>query len=400
MASKQKKPYGLKLLLSPSRWFKSRSEILAQTDEQTQVNKKAIAIVVYQDHQSVVQIRNAIRMQGLSAETGISGFDIGVFQDGLKEDDEASIQAYNLTAAEALKLVDKHRFVRQEKHLGHDLHQAEIERFLFEDLNYDLVVFLDDPDISPKYFEQLEHLFETFQGDPRIGALAVGLDNAVGPQAALANQPIGLMRHAWLAVKPVIDAYSHIQTLSLPDYQKQLLSDWWASKLGFKGINLTRIDARRSVHAALKLAEVSSSGPVTEQLTDIDFANIISQQAEYYLKSRNFDYPDFANKLAQGDIHIDVSMLSTPDVTSISDMVAAYKFFLKRVPENFQVIESRVGIPANLMFKDFLMSDEFLSHEDYWPAVIEAAKRVIQLNNLKNESAKSAENAAEESSDS
>jgi hypothetical protein len=70
------------------------------------------------------------------------------------------------------------------------------------------------------------------------------------------------------------------------------------------------------------------------------------------------------------------------------------------VPENFQVIESRVGIPANLMFKDFLMSDEFLSHEDYWPAVIEAAKRVIQLNNLKNESAKSAENAAEESSDS
>ncbi len=400
MASKEKKPYGLKLLLSPSRWFKSRRDVQVQAEgEQRQVNKKAIAIVVYQDHQAVVQIRNAIRMQGLGTEAGISGFDVGVFQDGLKEDDETSIQAYNLTAAEALKLVDSHRFVRQEKHLGQDLHQAEVERFLFEDLNYDLVVFLDNPDISPKYFEQLDHLFETLQADARIAGLSMAADNTVGYQAASPKQPIGLMRAAWLATKPIVDAYSHIQSLSLPDYQRQLLMDWWASKLGFKGLNLTRVDARRSVHAALKLAEISSSDTAAEQLTDIDYANIVSQQAEYYLRSSDFDYEGFANKLAKGDIHIDVSILSTPDTTSISDMLASYKLFLKRVPENFQVIESRVGIPANLMFKDFLLSDEFLSHEDYWPAVIEAAKKVIQLNNLKNESAQSAENLAQTSSD-
>lgn len=399
MTGKPKKPYGLKLLLSPSRLFKFRHEAQTPIDDQPQANKKAIAIVVYQDYQAVVQIRNAIRMQGLGLDNDRLGFDIGVFQDGLKEDDETDVHAYNQTAVEALQLIDKHRFVRQEKHLGHDLHLAEIEKFLFEDLNYDLVVFLDNPDISPKYFEQLDHLFETLHGDSRIGALSMSSDNTAGYQAASPKQPIGLMRHAWLATKPIIDAYSHLQSLSLPDYQRQLLMDWWASKLGFKGPNLSRVDARRSVHAALKLAEVSSSITAAEQLTDIDYANIVNQQAEYYLRSSDFDYEGFANKLAKGDIHIDVSTLSTPETTSISDMLAAYKLFLKRVPENFQVIESRVGIPANLMFKDFLLSDEFLSHEDYWPTVIEAAKKVIQLNNLKNQSAKSSENLAEASGD-
>ncbi|MEY4210726.1 MAG: hypothetical protein RLZ92_1107 [Pseudomonadota bacterium] len=399
MANKEKRPYGLKLLLSPSLLFKSRRGGQTQTEaEGAQANKKAIAIVVYQDHQAVVQLRNAIRMQGLGTENGISGFDIGVFQDGLKEDDEASIQAYNLTAAEALKLVDSHRFVRQEKHLGHDLHLAEIERFLFEDLNYELVVFLDNPDISPKYFEQLQHLFETLQADSRIAALSMGIDSATGYQVASPNQPLGLMRHAWLATKPVIDAYSHLHSLSLPDYQKQLLVDWWASKLGFKRGNLTRIDARRSAHAALRLAEVACSEPVAEQLADIDYANIISKQAEHYLENSAFDYQGFAQKLLQGDIRVDVNILTAPNQTSISDMVAAYKFFLKRLPENFQVIESRVGIPSDLMFKDFLLSDEFLSHEDYWPAVIEAAKKVIQLNNLKNASVTASETVAEENS--
>lgn len=397
MADKQKKPYGLKLLLSPSLLFKSRRGAPAQTEaDSLQANKKAIAIVVYQDHQAVVQLRNAIRMQALGTEAGVSGFDIGVFQDGLKEDDEVSIQAYNLTAAEALKLVDSHRFVRQEKHLGHDLHLAEIERFLFEDLNYELVVFLDDPDISPKFFEQLEHLFTTLQGDSRVGALSMALDNSAGHQVASPHQPIGLMRHAWLSTKPVVDAYSYIRSLSLPDYQKQLLIDWWASKLGFKGGNLSRMDVRRSVHAALKLAEVASSERVESQLTDVDYANIIGKQAEHYLGTEAFDYQAFEQKLAQSDIHIDASILSNPDQTSIADMVAAYKFFLKRLPENFQVIESRLGIPADLMFKDFLLSDEFLSHEDYWPTVIEAAKKIIQLNNLKNAAGQASDNVTEQ----
>ncbi len=391
MTGKQKKPYGLKLLLSPSRLFKSRHEAQTQIDDQLEANKKAIAIVVYQDYHAVIQIRNAIRMQGLGLDNDGLGFDIGVFQDGLKEDDEASVHAYNQTAVEALQLIDKNRFVRQEKHLGHDLHLAEIEKFLFEDLNYDLVVFLDNPDISPKYFEQLGNVFETLNGDSRIAALSISHDNSVAHQMVPSGQTIGLMRHAWLASKPILDAYSYIHSLSLPDYQQQLVADWWASNLGFKGINLNRSDARRSAHAALKLAEVAATDHSAQLLSDVDYQTIVLKQAEHYLKPGDFDYQQFEQKLARGDIHVDPSALLSATDTSIHDMMAAYKFFLKRLPENFQVVESRIGIPADLMFQDFLLSDEFLSHEDYWPAVIEAAKKVIALNNLKNASDQASE---------
>ncbi len=385
MTGKEKKPYGLKLLLSPSRLFKSRREPQTQIDDdQLQANKKAIAIVVYQDYQAVVQIRNAIRMQGLGLDNDGLGFDIGVFQDGLKEDDEASVHAYNQTAVEALQLIDKHRFVRQEKHLGHDLHLAEIEKFLFEDLNYDLVVFLDNPDISPNYFEQLGNVFETLNADSRIAAVSISHDNSVAHQMVPPTQTIGLMRHAWLATKPILDAYSYIHSLSLPDYQQQLVADWWASNLGFKGIDLNRSEARRSAHAALKLAEVAVTDHSAQLISDVDYQTIVLKQAEHYLKSGQFDYQQFEQKLARGDIHVDPSAVLSAADTSVHDMMAAYKFFLKRLPENFQVVESRIGIPADLMFKDFLLSDEFLSHEDYWPAVIEAAKKVIALNNLKN----------------
>lgn len=43
------------------------------------------------------------------------------------------------------------------------------------------------------------------------------------------------------------------------------------------------------------------------------------------------------------------------------DVIAAYKIFLKRIPETMDVVYPRVGMPSNLVLVDFLTSPEFLS---------------------------------------
>jgi len=56
---------------------------------------------------------------------------------------------------------------------------------------------------------------------------------------------------------------------------------------------------------------------------------------------------------------------------------------LRRSPENFDVVENRVGASTELLFKDFLVSGEFLAQEVYWPSIVDAATKVIELNKAK-----------------
>lgn len=57
------------------------------------------------------------------------------------------------------------------------------------------------------------------------------------------------------------------------------------------------------------------------------------------------------------------------------------------------MVESRVGASTELLFKDFLVSGEFLAQEVYWPTIVDAATKVIELNKAKQ--AASAEQAVQ-----
>jgi hypothetical protein len=85
------------------------------------------------------------------------------------------------------------------------------------------------------------------------------------------------------------------------------------------------------------------------------------------------------------------------DRTTVFDLFAAYKLFLRRSPENFDVVENRVGASTELLFKDFLVSGEFLAQEVYWPSIVDAATKVIELNKAKQ--AASAEQAVQPAAD-
>jgi len=56
------------------------------------------------------------------------------------------------------------------------------------------------------------------------------------------------------------------------------------------------------------------------------------------------------------------------------DVAAAYKMFLRRNPENMEVIEARVGLPSEKLLLAFMTSEECLQHEENRQVILEAAK--------------------------
>ncbi len=79
------------------------------------------------------------------------------------------------------------------------------------------------------------------------------------------------------------------------------------------------------------------------------------------------------------------SNLSAQDLSNLSatasDVVAAYKIFLKRLPESMDVTNSRVGLDTNKLLLAFFCSDEFLHYDQNRELVLKLSKQV-QENNL------------------
>lgn len=79
------------------------------------------------------------------------------------------------------------------------------------------------------------------------------------------------------------------------------------------------------------------------------------------------------------------SYLSAQDLSNLSatasDVVAAYKIFLKRLPESMDVTNSRIGLDTNKLLLAFFCSDEFLHYEQNRELVLKLSKQV-QENNI------------------
>jgi len=59
-------------------------------------------------------------------------------------------------------------------------------------------------------------------------------------------------------------------------------------------------------------------------------------------------------------------------------VIAAYEIFLNRLPESFEVIQSRLNssVEANLI--DFALADEFIKRADLAAIVFPIAKKIIE----------------------
>ncbi len=82
-------------------------------------------------------------------------------------------------------------------------------------------------------------------------------------------------------------------------------------------------------------------------------------------------------------------------VMSAEDVIAAYKIFLKRHPENLQVIEPRVGHTSDRVLYDFITSGEFLARPEVPNLILALAKKIIDAQKANPQHDASAPNAPE-----
>jgi hypothetical protein len=78
---------------------------------------------------------------------------------------------------------------------------------------------------------------------------------------------------------------------------------------------------------------------------------------------------------------------------SQEDIIAAYKIFLKRHPENLEVVQPRVGLSGDRILLDFLSSSEFTSRPEVVQLIFALAKKLLEEQKAK--SATESSNAGE-----
>jgi hypothetical protein len=69
------------------------------------------------------------------------------------------------------------------------------------------------------------------------------------------------------------------------------------------------------------------------------------------------------------------------NVTS-EDVVAAYKLFLNRLPENDEVVNLRVGRNAQSLLTEFLLSPEFRKRQQLDPVILTLASEILKRQQL------------------
>jgi hypothetical protein len=58
------------------------------------------------------------------------------------------------------------------------------------------------------------------------------------------------------------------------------------------------------------------------------------------------------------------------------DVVAAYKLFLRRTPENKTVVESRIGLPRERMLVNFITAKEFIKYPENISLILQTAQAI------------------------
>ena len=71
-------------------------------------------------------------------------------------------------------------------------------------------------------------------------------------------------------------------------------------------------------------------------------------------------------------------------VMSAEDIIAAYKIFLKRVPESMEVVTPRVGLSAERVLFDFMSSSEFTNRPEVANLVFAVGKKILDERAAKN----------------
>ena len=117
------------------------------------------------------------------------------------------------------------------------------------------------------------------------------------------------------------------------------------------------------------------------ELTTINFEMMLAKQCQSYLAEPvKFIAAEFKQRVDTGKTDIEFALNALSSQATREDITAAYKLFLHRFPENNEVVKLRVGIEMPRLLRAFMLSEEFLNRHENWPIIIEAARKILELN--------------------
>lgn len=299
---------------------------------------------------------------------------------------------------------------------------------------YDFCILLEhDFVLAPGYLQTMESLHQRFAQDERIAAVSVHSSSYKLPQEVQEEHKhtykvmthdwgAGVFKRTWQKRLPAMQSYYKLLG-SLPFEQRNnLLIQDWMSSMGFvkgstsqdtikacvdSGLQTLRITPFLNqgtyigvdgMHWNAAIYDAAGYGQTVNfvgdygeapELATINFEMMLTMQCQSYLaEPAAFNATEFKERLATDKTDIEFAPNALSSNATPEDITAAYKLFLGRFPENNEVVQLRVGVDMPRLLRSFMLSDEFLIRQDNWPVVIEAAKKILDLNQ-KNQTPKS-----------
>jgi len=391
--------------------------------------KKALALICYNNIDYFSRVLQSILDQKINSKPFSELYDLYIFQDGLQDRHLSTSKDEHAKVTElAIQAVDQDHFFLQPQNLGIALHYDFSERCLFEKNDYEFAVFCEhDMILGQGYLHELNKLADKFRNDERIGMMSMHTSNYLVPVETqkLNSQKyvgmahswgFGMYRSTWQKIRPMVEEY--LQLIGDRPYHQRYhrkVIEWLNSK-GFGGVATSQDNIKTCALTGLKAIRLSLFpnfgfyiGAVGAHFTQVNYDEkkygesilyneelpecpdldsttyeALLSRAEHGLLLKEGDPgTEDAAKIASnnGEKAVPLNMASYKIMAE--DVVAAYKIFLDRLPENMGVIEPRIGSSSQQLFTSFLLSEEFLNRKECWPALIKAAQTIVEMNKNK-----------------
>lgn len=385
----------------------------------------AIAIIAYNNLGYFKSVLESVLMQKLGSESFATKYDLFVFQDALQPRHQSTLQDYEAIRELSLRHVASEHFVRQTKNIGIGRHFGLVEATLFGEKNYEFALFLEhDYELGAGYLEVLDKLRERFASDVRVSSVAVQsrmFQDSVEKQEANKNEYLGMahdwgagiFKRTWQLRLPAMNAYYKLIDGVAFEQRNNMLIHRWMSFMGFIPGASSQDNVKACLDAALgtvRLTPYINMGKYIgvdgmhwniEQYTKAGYHKTViwqgsfeppeltedaykaihlAQAKSHLLEPESVDGIAFANRLADGETSVDYGRNEVTMLATHEDVVAAYKLFLSRFPESQEVVNLRVSQSMDTLLKAFVLSDEFIENKANWYTVVEAAKKIIELN--------------------
>jgi len=386
--------------------------------------KRAIALITYDRKDYFEKVLQSISSQSIYGASIFNQYDFYIFQDGISDFADVNQEGHSAISWIARNHQNIKQFFLQEKNLGVAKHFAFVEECLFNDLQYDFVVFCEeDMVLGDAYMASLHTMAEQFIDDERIAmvsAYSMAYTEPREKQLARLQEYLpmghswgyGLYRRAWNAIQPILKIYIELLGESPYKQRNHAAIQFWLRQYGFKANATSQDYIKASAIVAMGYLRISSypnysfyigergvhfnpqlyakhryedtiifDEPIAKALPidENQYQQLWKSMANQCLIEPNeFSSDDFKSLMRRGPPKHNFPANLLTSTATAEDIVALYKLFFNRFPENQGQIDARIGVSLEQLLVNCLNSEEFFNKDQYWPVIVSLAQKIMQ----------------------